>query len=114
MATKVPKDVSGYEKDYSESKFWSKTKSLGKSVLRPALLLFYVMKSPDVPFTIKSTIAGALGYLILPVDLVPDFIPVAGYADDAGALAAVVKMCSNYITPAIKAQAEAKLRDILG
>ncbi|MBR2606421.1 MAG: DUF1232 domain-containing protein [Bacteroidaceae bacterium] len=111
---KGPKDVTPYKKHFSESKFWYKVKSLGKNVLKPAMLLFYVMKSPDVPLSVKGTIAGALGYLILPLDILPDFIPVAGYTDDAAALIAVVKMCADYITPQIKAQAEEKLNELLG
>ncbi|MBP3317935.1 MAG: DUF1232 domain-containing protein [Alistipes sp.] len=114
MEKKVPKDVTSYEKYYSESGFWKKAKSLGKKVLKPALLLFYVMKSPSTPLAIKTAIAGALGYLILPLDLVPDIIPVAGYADDASALAATVKMCQAHITPQIEQQANAKLNDLLG
>ncbi len=112
--TKVPKDVTPYKKHYSESAFWLKVKTLGKNVLKPAMLLFYVMKSPDVPFTVKGTIAGALGYLILPLDLIPDLIPAAGYTDDVAALIAVVKMCADYITPEIKAQADKKLDELLG
>lgn len=111
---KVPKDVNDYQKEYSDSKFWAKVKYLGKSVLKPAVLLFYVMKSPDVPLSTKGTIAGALGYLILPLDLIADFIPVAGYTDDGAALMAVIKMCDAYITPQIKAQAEAKIDELLG
>lgn len=112
--TKKPKDVVPYKRHYSESKFWKKVKSLGKNLLKPAMLLFYVMKSPDVPIGVKGTIAGALGYLILPLDLIPDFIPVTGYTDDAAALFTVVKMCTNYITPQIKAQADEKLDELLG
>ena len=108
---KVPADTSSYKKHYSDSKFWEKAKSLGKKVLEPALLLYYVMKSPDTPFSIKTTIAGALGYLILPIDLIPDFIVGLGYTDDLAALLAVVKMCSDYITPDIKAQVKAKLNN---
>lgn len=112
--TKRPKDTNPYKKHYSESGFWSKAKSLGKAVLKPALLLYYVMMSPKVPFSIKTTIAGALGYLIVPLDLIPDFIPVAGYGDDMAALITIVKMCKDYITPEIKAQAEEKLQELLG
>jgi uncharacterized membrane protein YkvA (DUF1232 family) len=110
----VPQDTTPYRKHYSDSKFWAKVRSLGKNVLKPALLLYYLMNSPDVPLNIKVAITGALGYLIVPVDLLPDFIPVAGYTDDAGALWAVIKMCDNYITPEIKAQTEAKLDELLG
>ena len=111
---KAPKDTTPYQKHYSEAKFWKNAKSLGKKVLKPALLLYYVMMSPDVPLTTKATIAGALGYLILPLDLVPDFIPIAGFTDDAAALWAIVSMCQNHITPDIEAQADTKLQELLG
>ena len=109
---KVPKVLTNYQKNYSDSSFWSKAKKLGKKVLEPALLLFYVMKSPDTPLRLKAEIAGALGYLILPVDLIPDFLP-GGFADDLGALMAVYKLCQDYITPDIKAQAQRKLDELL-
>ena len=110
--TKVPKDLSIYEKNYSDSSFWNKVKKLGKKVLEPALLLFYVMKSPDTPLRLKTEIAGALGYLILPVDLIPDFLPVAGYTDDLAALMVVVKLCKDYITPEIREQVRRKLGEL--
>ena len=110
--TKVPKDVEKYKKHYSDNGFWNKVKLLGKKVLKPALLLYYVMKSPDTPLGIKLSIAGALGYLILPTDLIPDIIPLTGYTDDLGALLAVVKMCESYITPEIKALVDAKLDEL--
>ena len=72
------------------------------------------MKSSDVPITVKATIAGTLGYLILPMDLVSDFIPVVGYADDTTALVTVVRKCKEYITPEIENQATAKLDELLG
>mgnify|MGYP003508487535 CR=1 FL=1 len=61
-----------------------------------------IKKESSTPLDTKALIIGALGYLILPVDLIPDFIPVAGYADDLEALLAVVKMCKEHITPEIE------------
>lgn len=40
-------------------------------------------RDPDLPRGIRIRLALLLGYLALPIDLVPDFIPVIGYADDA-------------------------------
>ena len=110
--TKVPKDLSPYQKHYSESGFWSKAKSLGKNVLEPALKLYYVMKAPGTPTDVKVKIVCALGYLILPSDLIPDFIIGLGFTDDLAALLMVVKMCDAYITPEIKAQVKAKLNEM--
>ncbi|MBQ5872967.1 MAG: tetratricopeptide repeat protein [Bacteroidales bacterium] len=109
---KAPKisELSDYGDNYSDSGFWNKVKKLGKKVLKPALQLYYVMKESSTPLDTKGLIIGALGYLILPIDLIPDFIPVAGYTDDLAALLAVVKMCKEHITPEI----ERKVRKDLG
>ena len=48
-------------------------------------------------------------YLILPVDLIPDAIPMVGFSDDLAALVAVYVAMKRSITPAIEAQAKAKL-----
>ncbi len=52
-------------------------------------LIHHLMRDPTVPTSIKVRIALLLGYLALPIDLIPDFIPLLGYADDA-IIAAIV------------------------
>lgn len=107
-----------FGKYYSEDGFWQKIKDIaskaGSKVILPALVLYYVLTSRDVPIKDKGLIIGALGYLILPLDLIPDFIPIAGFADDAAALAAVVKLVSSNIDSEIEAKARAKANEIFG
>jgi uncharacterized membrane protein YkvA (DUF1232 family) len=62
-----------------------------------ALILFYCLKDKDTPAWAKGVIVGALGYLILPVDLIPDVIPGAGYGDDWGAIVAALAAVAAYI-----------------
>ena len=78
------------------------------------LLLHYVLKSPDVPLEDKAKIYGALGYFILPIDLIPDFIPAVGYSDDVAALAFALHAVWKNVTPEIKEQAQRKLREWFG
>ncbi len=42
-------------------------------------------------------IAGAVLYFVIPIDVIPDFIPVAGFLDDAAVIAWVFKTCKTEI-----------------
>jgi uncharacterized membrane protein YkvA (DUF1232 family) len=46
---------------------------------------------PDLPRGVRVRLALLLVYLAFPLDLVPDFIPVLGYADDAIIVTAVLR-----------------------
>ncbi|MGI8906512.1 MAG: YkvA family protein [Candidatus Sumerlaeaceae bacterium] len=46
------------------------------------LLYKAVLKHPDCPRDARWLLAASLGYLALPFDLIPDFIPVIGHLDD--------------------------------
>ena len=111
-------DFEKYEDKYSESGLWDKIRKniakIGVKVIYQALLLYYVAQSPNCPSKIKAGIIGALGYLISPIDLIPDIMPGIGYADDAVAIATAVALAQIYITDEIKAQAKAKIADLLG
>jgi|GEM_PF-958509 len=45
-----------------------------------------------IPLGSIAVIAGALGYLLSPLDLIPDFIPGLGLVDDAGVIGACLKV----------------------
>jgi uncharacterized membrane protein YkvA (DUF1232 family) len=48
-----------------------------------------LLRDPRVPRRAKVTLGLALPYLAMPLDLIPDFIPVIGQLDDALVVAAV-------------------------
>ncbi len=99
-----------FGKHYSDENFWKKLTKLasqaGSKLLYPALQLYYLMQSKDVPMGAKTLIIGALGYLILPADLVPDFIPALGITDDLTAIMLALRNVFKYLTPEIKAKAK--------
>lgn len=114
----TPEELPKYQKHYSESEFWFKlgmlAKKAGVKVTYYALTLYYTLTDPATPTKYKAVIAGALGYMILPLDLVPDFLPFAGLADDWAALIAAVTYVASAITPAIKARAREKTEEWFG
>lgn len=103
-----------YTEAYSEEKLFDKilkfAKKAGIKVIYLALLLYYTLQQPETPIKAKSVIIGALGYFIFPIDLIPDFIPVAGFSDDLTALMAAVVMVAFYINEDTKTKARARLK----
>jgi uncharacterized membrane protein YkvA (DUF1232 family) len=114
----VNEEKSAFEKDYSESGYWHKVKSVaataGKEVIDKALQLYYAMQAPSTPALAKGIIIGSLGYFISPVDAIPDILPGVGYVDDLGVLTAAVATVGTSITEEIKTKAEAKLAEWFG
>ena len=52
---------------------------------------------PTLPRGVRIRVALLLGYLALPIDLIPDFIPVLGYADDAIVVALVLRSVARTV-----------------
>ena len=70
------------------------------------LLLYYTLQKPEVPKKTKAVIIGALGYFILPVDLIPDMMLGVGFTDDLGALGIALFQVAMYIDDDIKLKAK--------
>lgn len=111
-------DFDAYRNQFNDSQLWEKLKKVAKKagikVVYSALLLYYVTRDPSVPTADKMKIYGALGYFILPTDLIPDAIIGLGFTDDLAALAWAIYMVHGHITPDIQRQAEQKLREWFG
>ena len=56
-----------------------------------------VLKDEKTPFLGKFFLALAIGYVLLPFDLIPDFIPVIGYLDDIIIVPLLVKIALKLI-----------------
>ena len=108
-------DLEKYKKEFSEERFWDKIKKFGKKLgcgtLKQVLILFYVFLDPDTPIQHKAVIIGALGYFILPTDLIPDLMPVLGFSDDATAIATAINTIAASIKDKHKEQAERKIKE---
>lgn len=106
------------KKIYSEEKFWKKlqryAKKAGINVVYLALVLFFMAKSPNVPAKNKTMIIAGLAYLILPTDVVPDFIPALGYSDDLTVLIFIISKVAYSIDDDSKNKAIAALKKWFG
>ena len=78
-----------------------------------ALVVYYALRSPALPWKDKAKIIAALAYFLLPFDILPDAIPVVGVIDDAAILWAVLRLLV-VIDDSIKAQAAERVRQWFG
>ena len=81
----------------------------GRTVARPALECYEMVVDGATPHQARLSVLAALTYLMVPLDLIPDFLPAAGFTDDMVALTALLGLCSRHITPAIRSRAKDRL-----
>ena len=106
-------DFMSYANKFSQSEFAEKiariAKRAGAKLVYAALILYYTLQSDKVSKADKAIIIGALGYMISPLDVIPDAIPIAGLTDDLAVLLYVLKKVWTGIDPEIVEQAKSKL-----
>ena len=107
-----------YGNEYSEESFWKKIAgfalSAGRQVIEKALVLYYVAQSPETPPWAKAVIYSTLGYFIFPLDAIPDFTPIVGFADDLGAILSTLAIVVRYATPEILERAKERANEWFG
>ncbi|KXB41110.1 hypothetical protein HMPREF1870_01634 [Bacteroidales bacterium KA00344] len=106
-------DFMKYKNKFTANGFVEKisriAKRAGAKFVYAALILFYTLESDKVSVKDKAIIIGALGYLINPLDVVPDAIPIAGLSDDLAVLIYVLHKVWGEVSEEVKAKAHAKL-----
>jgi uncharacterized membrane protein YkvA (DUF1232 family) len=106
-------DVMAYANKFSASDFTEKisqiAKRAGAKLVYAALILYYTLQSDKISKKDKMIIIGALGYMISPLDVIPDAIPIAGLTDDLAVLLYVLKKVWTEVDSEIKLKAKEKL-----
>ena len=102
-----------YANKFSQADFVEKiariAKRAGAKLVYAALILYYTLQSDKISTANKAMIIGALGYMISPLDVVPDAIPIAGLTDDLAVLLFVLKKVWTDIDPEIQEKAKSRL-----
>lgn len=94
---------------YVRKGFWKKLKGAAAKVpfVLDTVAMYYCALDQKTPLWAKGIAFAALAYFVLPADAVPDFIPIAGFTDDAGAIAAAVTALGKNVTEEHKTRARA-------
>ncbi|MCX5941614.1 MAG: DUF1232 domain-containing protein [Cyanobacteria bacterium] len=95
--------------EIDEGLLWTLLRRAGRSVARPAIECLELVLDAHTPLQVRLTMLAALTYLVFPLDLVPDFIPVAGFGDDVVAMTALLGLYRSHMSEAVRARAQRKL-----
>ena len=90
----------------------AKLKYLGVKITYSALLLYYAYQRKDTPRWAKNVIIGALGYLLSPIDTIPDLTPFLGFTDDFGVLSFALVTIACYINEDVRSDAKEKVHKL--
>ena len=82
-------------------RFWRKLLREAAKIpfLEEVLTAHYCAFDRQTPLYVKAILIGAITYFVVPMDLIPDYIPVVGYTDDAAVVGAAVKAVAAHIRP---------------
>lgn len=115
---KLQQMIEGKDKHFSDAGFLNKMKHVGAKLgfkgLHAAATLYVALKSPSMSKTNKMIILGALGYFILPIDLVVDILPFVGLSDDLFVVTAALAKVVMSIDDDMKQEAHGLLKNTFG
>ena len=110
---KLINNIQQYIKYYDEIQLIDKLgvigKKIGSKVIYYILILVILISDNRIPFKVRLVFMAAIGYLILPTDLVADMLPVVGFADDIAFLTYTITNAREYITPEVLDKAKERM-----
>ncbi len=110
---KLLDNIQQYIQYYDELQLKDKLKFIGKRIgykfVSYAVIMVILISDKKIPLKVRLVFVAALGYLILPTDLIADFLPVIGFTDDIAFLTYAISNAREYITPDVTHKAKQKL-----
>lgn len=79
-------------------------KSWARTVKRDVQALYLAARDSRTPWYAKAVALGIAAYALSPIDLIPDFIPVLGYLDDAILLPLAIMLAVRLVPPDVMAE----------
>ena len=94
--------------------FWPKLKrSLARiPFAEDVLAAFYCAFDPATPLKVKGILLAALGYFIMPIDVIPDVLLGLGFTDDMAVLYTAISMIRSHMTQAHRDKAQETLEKL--
>ncbi|WP_051303144.1 YkvA family protein [Psychromonas aquimarina] len=116
VALELPEIEQVHADEYSDESFWNKctkyAKAIGGKGLEQAFTLYFATENEKCTLVHKTAIYGALGYLISPIDAIPDLTPILGYTDDMGLIATALVGVASCIDEKTREKAKDKVNKL--
>jgi uncharacterized membrane protein YkvA (DUF1232 family) len=98
-----------------EQRFWRKVRRVVARIpfAEDLLAAYYCAFDRATPLAVKATLVGAIAYFVLPVDAIPDVLPILGFTDDAAVLTTALRLVASHVTPEHRTLAQEKLRAMM-
>lgn len=117
LPAELPPDPAQQQADEAtvDAGFWTKIRRHARRIpfAEEAVAAWYCTRDSRTPSHVKASLLAALAYLVVPADMLPDFLPILGFSDDATLFWAVWHMLSRHITDEHRAKA-AEALDVEG
>lgn len=93
--------------------FWPTLRRVARSIpfAEDAVAAYYCALDRETPTHVRAALIGALAYFVLPIDAMPDFLPLVGFADDASIIAAAIATVRLHMTDKHRDAARRALED---
>lgn len=84
-------------------------KAWAKRLKRDGFALTLAIRDPRTPWLAKALAIATVAYAVSPIDLIPDFIPVLGFVDDAILLPAMIWLTIKLVPAEVMAECRARV-----
>ncbi|WP_297072269.1 YkvA family protein [uncultured Duncaniella sp.] len=110
-------NINRFKDAYDHTALMDKLKKYGRKaglkVVYGVLILYYASLDKSISFKDRMMIMAALGYFVVPLDIIPDAL-FGGFVDDMAALTFVLKTVWHNLTPSVFDRARTKLEEWFG
>jgi uncharacterized membrane protein YkvA (DUF1232 family) len=96
------------------AEFFARLKRVAKRIpfAEDLLAAWICARDPATPRRVRMTLLAALGYFVLPLDALPDIMPLLGFTDDAAVIAAALAAVASSITPEHREKARQAMAEL--
>jgi len=102
-----------YRRSFNANKLLNKLpgyfKTIGIKTIYTVLLLYKAYQKKETPAWAKNIILGTIGYLLNPIDGIPDVTPFLGFTDDVGVISFGLVSIACYIDENVRKEAKIQL-----